>query len=136
MKLRLKLGIVSSIKKEEQGANKMFENCRVFQPLLPIVCSVVLDGSVTQIHALPSYSLIGSFPRRKLSYDAQGGEMSHTKNSSVSIIGGKFFLNFKKHQNYAHQLICIFSWNHVKQVFRIANFFSISDLFKKHFYLS
>ena len=90
MKLRLKLGIVSSIKKEEQGANKMFENCRVFQPLLPIVCSVVLDGSVTHI---------GSFPRRKLSYDAQGGEMSHTKNLSVSIIGGKFFLNFKKHQN-------------------------------------
>ena len=47
--LRLKRGIVSSIKKEEQGANKMFENCRIFQPLLPIVCSVVLDASVTHI---------------------------------------------------------------------------------------
>ena len=97
------------IKKEEQGANKMFENCRIFEPLLPIECSVVLDASVTHIqHALPSYSLIGSFPRRKLSYDAQGGEMCHTKNSSVSIIGGENILNFKKHQNYAHQLICIF----------------------------
>ena len=87
----------------------MFENCRIFEPLLPIECSVVLDASVTHIqHALPSYSLIGSFPRRKLSYDAQGGEMCHTKNSSVSIIGGENILNFKKHQNYAHQLICIF----------------------------
>ena len=75
----------------------MFENCRIFEPLLPIECSVVLDASVTHIqHALPSYSLIGSFPRRKLSYDAQGGEMCHTKNSSVSIIGGENILNFKK----------------------------------------